>query len=801
MSETKTPIRSLNGHALVDEQARADVKALNEEIGELTKPMETTSGHIVQFVSDGSSPIIVEAGAEVMHAGRNLFEVGKTINDYVQSKHLLSVNPSTQTMHLKMSADSDTRAIRGVKIPFANGMSIRVAAECVGESYNPVIPILRVKSADGADVTSGVTGVYNSTLGAFLPENFWVNPPPASFTFACSNDLAAYCYVGVQLRSDKGIAVDTEVDVRVMAEIGDYTDTWEAGFLRAYTPVSGLVEIQPVSGLNSIYADDQSVIIVSSGTSQLVQSVNNKRGKVVLNAKDVGAVNAKKHAELVYNTVAEMLNDEELPVGKGARTLGYYSAGDGGAASYTVEDRDNGYGLAAVNGYCNIVAEKRMSPKMFGAVANGDYVNTDDTAAFQACLDFCAGRYIVDVTDGCYVISGVKLYHGKTYDMIGGNRQANGIINNLPSNIIVKHGSDVGFVGSNELGADDSTGLPIITLNMRDVRINGYYRKGSGFPIFVKDVWLKNSRIDNVYASGLGCFVEAIMTSFSSVSNCDITVSDCAFRNNYIFKGFVDCAFYSNYFMGITKFSDGTLFKPVVFEARGFYTIQFSSNFIGGMWAVVGCKKVENATYGEILGWWSRDNVYSCIVEFATAKDDITHISVGDIKLFADQVWNCSKHSLVDTAEGKSFFDDLDGNTRIEGNKATFFNFFGITSGTFRDIVVRFCDPLFPEEMVLKKVTISNPVYLFAPDGHDFSESEHVFDTKIPLSNFNDARDTDYKYTRIEPWNNRVVDELPVIQDTNYRYVLEGQTCYYNNKLLTCRGDSWYDAMGNVVTA
>lgn len=261
------------------------------------------------------------------------------------------------------------------------------------------------------------------------------------------------------------------------------------------------------------------------------------------------------------------------------------------------------------------------------------------------------------------------------------------------------------------MGVDEATGLPIITLNLRHMRANGYYMAGMGFPTFIKGVWLKNSRIDNVYASNFGCFVDAIMTSFSSVSNCDITVSECAFRNTYITRGYVDCAFYSNYFMGITKFANAALFKPVVFEAHDFYTIQFSSNFIGGMWAVVGCRKKEGEGGAAFIGWTSRDNIYSVMVEFATIRDDSDRISVGDIKMFGDQIWHCSKHTLVDTAEGKSFFDDFNGNTRIEGDKATFFNFYGITVGTFRDIVIRHCDSLFPESMVLKKVTINNPVY------------------------------------------------------------------------------------------
>lgn len=388
--------------------AAADAKATGDRFAELTAPPETITGRIVQIETDENGPIVIKAGAEVMHAGRNLFEVGKAVNDYVKSKHLLSVDSLSQTMRMRMAASADAHALRGIKIPFSKGSSIRVFTECVGEDLNPVIPIMRVESADGTYVTSGVTGVYNSVVGSFLPENFWLNPTPTSFTFVCNSDVAAYCYIGVQLRSDKGISNGTEINVRVMAEADDFGDSWEAGFLRSYVPIGGLVEIQSVSGMNSIYAKDQSEIVVLNNTSPIAQSVNGKSGVVVLNAKDVGAVDAHKHAERVYNTVADMLNDADLPIGKSARTLGYYSAGDGGAAIYTVDDTDKGYGIACINGYCNIVAEKRMSPKMFGAIANGDYTNTDDTAAFQACLDFCAGRYIVDVTDGSYVIAGVN---------------------------------------------------------------------------------------------------------------------------------------------------------------------------------------------------------------------------------------------------------------------------------------------------------------------------------------------------------------------------------------------------------
>jgi hypothetical protein len=60
MSEVKIPIRSLNGHALVDEQARAAVTSLSEDIADLTAGYElinsfTVSEDVASLVVDRDS--------------------------------------------------------------------------------------------------------------------------------------------------------------------------------------------------------------------------------------------------------------------------------------------------------------------------------------------------------------------------------------------------------------------------------------------------------------------------------------------------------------------------------------------------------------------------------------------------------------------------------------------------------------------------------------------------------------------------------------------------------------------------
>ncbi len=77
MSEIKTPIRSLNGHALVDEQARVEIEALkaNSGSGGTTTETITRSGVVVRIDVDADAEIMVNGSSveavELVHHGKN----------------------------------------------------------------------------------------------------------------------------------------------------------------------------------------------------------------------------------------------------------------------------------------------------------------------------------------------------------------------------------------------------------------------------------------------------------------------------------------------------------------------------------------------------------------------------------------------------------------------------------------------------------------------------------------------------------------------------------------------------------
>ena len=484
----------------------------------------------------------------------------------------------------------------------------------------------------------------------------------------------------------------------------------------------------------------------------------------------------------------------------------------------------NGITMLPVNGYFNTFTDTKkyidehvpsdmlvesdlyyITPKMFGAIGDGF---ADDSNAIQATFDYAAeNNKPIYVGDGTYLFENIKLYNGNSYEIFGTHFVDKIDWNSRPDSCLLVKNNSVGFVGVRLDNEDFLSSIPTIRMVMRELKMKG--QEGSDYPICFKDVRFTNSRFHHVQASWFSCFIEGILIGETTVDGCQIFgITECAFRgltdkyNDNIVDdtkhSFVDARFTNNSFSGQFKYKN-TLYSPVVFEANNFYHLFFNQNFVMSMWAVV------RTLSGAITAWQSSENIYTYCSTFACKTDDIINdLSLRCSKIHNDSVWFTSAEYLINHSEGKSYFDDYSGNTRLDENKIAFLGFDEIDYCDIQNITMRLSDRLLSEITKFKCTNISKaiPFVAFISQKDSITEievAENAFNTKIPLDDYVNNIEN-YAHTHIEAWNGKVVETLPVIQDTAYRYVLEGQTCYYNHKLLTCHGDNWYDTMGNVVT-
>ena len=201
-------------------------------------------------------------------------------------------------------------------------------------------------------------------------------------------------------------------------------------------------------------------------------------------------------AMLVFDTVADMKLATNLMAGSYTRTLGFYSAGDGGGAVYKISDTGtaNEKDVIAVGDlFANLVYGKNLNVKQFGA--KGDGVQ-DDTSYIQTALDAL-------VTNG-------SLYFPKGY-------------NYLTTNTLTLSANDVCLYS--EPKTEYSTRITGSTANTTIMNITGY-----GVTIKNLAFYGDGDQANFATIDGLN-FDRSPLGDDDTYSNIDCVVEDCLFMH------------------------------------------------------------------------------------------------------------------------------------------------------------------------------------------------------------------------------------------------------------------------------
>lgn len=277
----------------------------------------------------------------------------------------------------------------------------------------------------------------------------------------------------------------------------------------------------------------------------------------------------KSYSNLLFDTVAD-LRLASLLVGESCRTLGYYSAGDGGGAEYTIVGAgtgadDGGSFLDLANGnQAQLIVDGVVNAKTFGTLGDGSIelttIQNIEAFAFSNNLDvfFPPGTYDVGNANwpfrnsvnsplkdyGGIKISGVR---GQTIFRTTSNDGADVLQLNAVQGIAFKDISVTAIltdtIGSGSNGASITNGgqdidLDIDIFNMPGVDAGAFVDGGKGFTIQTgtggngfKNISIRGKVTDSVFGFGFDTPFEEFNTTVGPIPpsgiNVNIVAEDC----------------------------------------------------------------------------------------------------------------------------------------------------------------------------------------------------------------------------------------------------------------------------------
>ena len=236
------------------------------------------------------------------------------------------------------------------------------------------------------------------------------------------------------------------------------------------------------------------------------EEINNKLDAMVEDGTLQELINnvLQPNVTWTFDTVADMQASTNLEEGCFARTLGFNSLNDGGASIYKIKDvtgvTTNDYDKLAIGDdlYAELSVEGSVYPEQFGCAADG---TTDDSAAFQACVDFAHNNNVsVDLNEKTYLLnSGVTIY---TKTNINGN---NGTLKSTDDAPILKSASpissvrlqDINFIGANDVTKTANIGLDIVPFysEFKNLNFTNLY-----YAVYLKTTGADGTLVENRFA-------------------------------------------------------------------------------------------------------------------------------------------------------------------------------------------------------------------------------------------------------------------------------------------------------------
>ncbi len=196
--------------------------------------------------------------------------------------------------------------------------------------------------------------------------------------------------------------------------------------------------------LNTVLYNDSTYIALKSSLGNL--PTNTEYWQLI------GGGVTKEDTELVFNTVADM-KTADLKEGYTVKTLGYYSANDGGGATYKIVETTSNYKEELSNGlYAELIIENKINVNQFGAYGDGIH---DDYQVFVTMFSDSNKEIYLD--NKTYLLSEKLYIKDKDNIIIHGNNATIKLETGTESETLTTEYGAINFDNCNNLIIDDLT--------------------------------------------------------------------------------------------------------------------------------------------------------------------------------------------------------------------------------------------------------------------------------------------------------------------------------------------------------